>query len=62
MAASERDATPMLSSMDSPVDEQYDSQLRRFTSGTRSASISIPMNSVDYYDSENSFVGYTGPL
>ncbi|XP_071901936.1 probable cyclic nucleotide-gated ion channel 20, chloroplastic [Coffea arabica] len=62
MAASERDVTPMLSSMDSPVDEQYDSQLRRFTSGTRSASISIPMNSVDYYDSENSFVGYTGPL
>lgn len=62
MAASERDVTPMLSSMDSHVDEQYDSQLRRFTSTTRSASISIPMNSIEYYDSENSFVGYTGPL
>ncbi|KAL3529434.1 hypothetical protein ACH5RR_008756 [Cinchona calisaya] len=62
MAASERDVTTMLSSIHSEVDEQYDSQLRRFTSGTRSPSISIPMNSTENYDGKNSFVGYVGPL
>ncbi|KAL3512454.1 hypothetical protein ACH5RR_025171 [Cinchona calisaya] len=61
MDASERDVTPMLYSTDSQVHQQYDSQLQRFTSRTRSSSISA-MNSIEYYDRENVFVGYTGPL
>ncbi|KAK7822734.1 putative cyclic nucleotide-gated ion channel 20 [Quercus suber] len=42
-------------------DEHPDSRFQRFVS-TRSASISIPMNSLDSYDSETNLVGYTGPL
>ncbi|CAI9113296.1 OLC1v1013869C1 [Oldenlandia corymbosa var. corymbosa] len=62
MAASERDVTPMLSSTDLQSDEQDDSQFQKLTSRTRSASISIPMHSLDYYGSEQGFISHTGPL
>ncbi|XP_059645563.1 probable cyclic nucleotide-gated ion channel 20, chloroplastic isoform X4 [Cornus florida] len=62
MAASEKDVTPMLSGTYLQVDECEDSQLRKFVSTTRSASISIPMDSVESYGHENNLVGHTGPL
>ncbi|XP_027167460.1 probable cyclic nucleotide-gated ion channel 20, chloroplastic isoform X1 [Coffea eugenioides] len=47
----------MLSATDSQVDEQDGSQFCRLT--YRSASLSIPMNSTEFNDSENSLVGHS---
>lgn len=38
------------------------SNIQKVVSRTRSASISIPMVSMEQYERENSLVGYTGPL
>ena len=63
MAAFEKDDIPMLSNTHAQFsDEHPDSRFQRFASTSRSASISIPMNSLDSYDSETNLVGYTGPL
>ncbi|GMH03921.1 hypothetical protein Nepgr_005760 [Nepenthes gracilis] len=57
-----KDEVPMLlDSHPQLLDEQEGSQNRRFTSWTRSASMSIPMSSVPSYE-ENNLVGHTGPL
>ncbi|KAK9996715.1 hypothetical protein SO802_021401 [Lithocarpus litseifolius] len=62
MAGSENDDIPMLLDTHTQfLDEHPDSRFQRFVS-TRSASISIPTNSMDSYDSETNLVGYTGPL
>ncbi|KAF5469277.1 hypothetical protein F2P56_013362 [Juglans regia] len=61
MASFEKDDVPMLSDTNGhSLDDNADSQLRRYR--TRSASISIPMNSVESYESETNLVGHTGPL
>ncbi|XP_050255636.1 probable cyclic nucleotide-gated ion channel 20, chloroplastic isoform X3 [Quercus robur] len=63
MAVFEKDDIPMLSDTHAQFfDEHPDSRFQRFASTSRSASISIPMNSLDSYDSETNLVGYTGPL
>ncbi|KAL4632951.1 hypothetical protein ACB092_04G086900 [Castanea dentata] len=63
MAGFEKDDIPMLSDSHAQIfDEHPDSRFQRSASTTRSASISIPMNSLDSYDSETNLVGYTGPL
>lgn len=62
MAASEKDVVPMLSATDSQTDESTDNQYRRFSSRTRSASLSIPTNSMESYYTENALLGFTGPL
>ncbi|XP_019198131.1 PREDICTED: probable cyclic nucleotide-gated ion channel 20, chloroplastic isoform X2 [Ipomoea nil] len=63
MAASEKDVVPMLSATDSQTDESDDSRYRRrFSSSARSASLSIPANSMDSYYTENALLGFTGPL
>lgn len=63
MAGFEKDDKPMLSDTHAQsFDEHPDSRFQRSASTTRSASISIPMNSLDSYDSETNLVGYTGPL
>ncbi|XP_075662183.1 putative cyclic nucleotide-gated ion channel 20, chloroplastic isoform X2 [Castanea sativa] len=63
MAGYENDDIPMLLDTHAQfLDEHPDSRFQRFVSTTRSASISIPMNSMDSYDSETNLVGYTGPL
>ncbi|CAK9183574.1 unnamed protein product [Ilex paraguariensis] len=62
MATFEKDEVPMLSATYSQVDEDEDSQLRRFASRMRSASLTIPMNSMESYENENNLVGHTGPL
>ena len=62
MADHENDDIPMLLDTHAQfLDEHPDSRFQRFVS-TRSASISIPANSMDSYDSETNLVGYTGPL
>ncbi|XP_050255631.1 probable cyclic nucleotide-gated ion channel 20, chloroplastic isoform X3 [Quercus robur] len=62
MAGYENDDIPMLLDTHAQfLDEHPDSRFQRFVS-TRSASISIPTNSMDSYDSETNLVGYTGPL
>ncbi|TKY44890.1 cyclic nucleotide-gated ion channel 20 [Spatholobus suberectus] len=43
-------------------DEAVDSNFRRPVSRTRSASISIPMATLESYEKETSLVGHTGPL
>ncbi|KAM4106463.1 hypothetical protein ACB094_04G067200 [Castanea mollissima] len=63
MAGYENDDIPMLLDTHAQfLDEHPDSRFQRFVSTTRSASISIPMNSMDSYDNETNLVGYTGPL
>ncbi|XP_030938981.1 probable cyclic nucleotide-gated ion channel 20, chloroplastic isoform X2 [Quercus lobata] len=63
MAGFEKDDIPMLSDTHAQFfDEHPDSRFQRFASTTRGSSISIPMNSLDSYDSETNLVGYTGPL
>lgn len=62
MASFERDETPMLSATDSQVDMLDDSQFRRFTYRTRSASMSVPMHTVESSEDQSTFVGHTGPL
>ncbi|XP_040997564.1 probable cyclic nucleotide-gated ion channel 20, chloroplastic [Juglans microcarpa x Juglans regia] len=61
MASFAKDDVPMLSDTNGhSLDDNADSQLRRYR--TRSASISIPMNSVESYESETNLVAHTGPL
>jgi cyclic nucleotide gated channel len=63
MADFEKDDIPMLSNTNRQLlDEHADSRFQRFASTTRSASISIPTNSMESYESETNLVGYTGPL
>lgn len=63
MAGFEKDDIPMLSDTNGQSsDEHVDSQFRKLAYRTRSASISIPMNSMESYESESILVGHTGPL
>lgn len=63
MAGFEKDEVPMLSDTDLQLyDEHAKSKLQSFSSRTRSASLSIPLNSVDSFESRSNLVGYTGPL
>ncbi|BAU02618.1 hypothetical protein LR48_Vigan10g044700 [Vigna angularis] len=63
MARFEKDEVPMLSETRAQLsDELVDSNFRRLVSRTRSASISIPMASLESYEKETSLVGHTGPL
>ena len=61
MASSEKDEVLMQSDTQSQsLGWNMDSRFDAFVSRTQSASISIPMNSVDSYESETNLVGYTG--
>lgn len=63
MAGSEKDELPMLSGTHLQSSGEYvDSRLQTFASRARSASMSIPANSVEYYGTEANLVGHTGPL
>ncbi|XP_057952112.1 probable cyclic nucleotide-gated ion channel 20, chloroplastic isoform X2 [Malania oleifera] len=63
MGSFDRDEVPMLSDTHpNSLDESGNSELQRFASWTRSASISIPMNSLQSYGGVSSLVGHTGPL
>ncbi|KAF7822036.1 putative cyclic nucleotide-gated ion channel 20, chloroplastic isoform X1 [Senna tora] len=63
MAELEKDEVPMLSDTHKqPSDEPVDSNFQRLVSRTRSASISIPMSSMEPYERETNLVGHTGPL
>ncbi|KAG6673151.1 hypothetical protein I3842_16G097500 [Carya illinoinensis] len=63
MSGFEKDDIPMLSDTNGQfLDQHADSQFQRFAYRTRSASISIPMDSMESYASETNLVGYTGPL
>ncbi|KAL2578234.1 hypothetical protein GLYMA_16G218000v4 [Glycine max] len=63
MAHFEKDEVPMLSETHARLsDEVVDSNFRRLVSRTRSASISIPMASLESYEKETNLVGHTGPL
>ncbi|KAL8547797.1 hypothetical protein ACS0TY_007216 [Phlomoides rotata] len=61
MASSERDETPMLPVTYLHSDDQDESSRGRSTR-TRSASMSIPTNSLDSSEYEPNLVGFTGPL
>ncbi|KAK4479268.1 hypothetical protein RD792_014779 [Penstemon davidsonii] len=58
----EKDEMPMLSAAYFQSDDRNDSTSRGFSSRTRSASMSIPTNSLDSFEHENNLVGLTGPL
>ncbi|XP_045817192.1 probable cyclic nucleotide-gated ion channel 20, chloroplastic [Trifolium pratense] len=59
----DKDEIPMLSDTRTQrSDEPQDSTFRRNISRTRSASISIPMASLDPYERQPNLVGHTGPL
>ncbi|XP_020551310.1 probable cyclic nucleotide-gated ion channel 20, chloroplastic isoform X2 [Sesamum indicum] len=62
MDASERDEIPMLSATYFQADDPNDSTSRSFSTRTRSASMSIPMTSLDSSGTEHNLVGFTGPL
>ncbi|RDY01515.1 putative cyclic nucleotide-gated ion channel 20, chloroplastic, partial [Mucuna pruriens] len=63
MAHFEKDEVPMLSETRAQLsDEVEDSNFHRLVYRTRSASISIPMASLESYEKETSLVGHTGPL
>ncbi|KAL2548244.1 putative cyclic nucleotide-gated ion channel 20 [Forsythia ovata] len=62
MDASEKEEIPMLSTTYLQVYEGNESSASRFSSRTTSASMSIPVNSMDSSEYENNLVGYTGPL
>ncbi|KAL1318213.1 hypothetical protein HN51_070492 [Arachis hypogaea] len=63
MASFEKDEEPMLLETRGPrSDEHVDSNFRRLVTRTRSASMSIPMVSMESSDREATFVGHTGPL
>lgn len=63
MANFETNELPMLSETGAqPYDEPLDSKFRRLVTRTQSASISIPMNTMESYERETSLVGHTGPL
>ncbi|XWS60796.1 hypothetical protein CRYUN_Cryun07bG0068100 [Craigia yunnanensis] len=62
MACYDKDEVRMLSDTHPNSSENdQDSQFQTFISRTRSASISIPMNSIESYENTN-LVGHTGPL
>ncbi|RYR56901.1 hypothetical protein Ahy_A05g022641 isoform A [Arachis hypogaea] len=63
MASFEKDEEPMLlETRGLRSDEHVDSNFRRLVTRTRSASMSIPMVSMESSDREATFVGHTGPL
>ena len=63
MASCEKDKVPMLSdTYPKPSDEFLDSKFQRLVTRTRSASMSIPMSSMEPYERETNLVGHTGPL
>jgi len=63
MAGFEKDDIPMLSDTNGQSSHEHvDSQFQKLAYRTKSASISIPMNSVESYESETILVGHTGPL
>uniref|UniRef100_A0A0K8WML8 Cyclic nucleotide-gated channel 20-like n=1 Tax=Acacia koa TaxID=468172 RepID=A0A0K8WML8_ACAKO len=62
MADLEKDEVPMLLETKQPSVELVESKLQRLISRTRSASMSIPMSSMEPYERETSLVGHTGPL
>ncbi|KAL9372275.1 hypothetical protein Peur_034519 [Populus x canadensis] len=63
MADHEKDDVSMLPDTHPKlVDEEVDSRFSPFLSRTQSASISIPVNSMESYGFETNLVGYTGPL
>ncbi|XP_057446733.1 probable cyclic nucleotide-gated ion channel 20, chloroplastic [Lotus japonicus] len=63
MAQFDKDEVPMLSETRAQqFDELEDFNVRRFSSRTRSASMSIPMVSMEPYDTKPNLVGHTGPL
>lgn len=64
MAGYERDEVPMLSDTHPQLsDENVHLQFETFMSRTRSASVSIPMDSMDSsFEREASLVSHTGPL
>lgn len=63
MAGFEKDEAPMLpDSLPKSSDRNVDSRLQMFAARTRSASMSIPSNSMESYETEANLVGHTGPL
>lgn len=62
MDASERDEIPMLSTVYIQSDDLNNSTGRVFSNRTRSASMSIPLNSLESSEYEHNLVGFTGPL
>ncbi|KAF5187296.1 Cyclic nucleotide-gated ion channel [Thalictrum thalictroides] len=63
MAGAEKEEIPMLSHTQSQQSDEFlDVQPQRLSSRNRSASMSIPMHSMDSYDRESYFVSHTGPL
>ncbi|KAF3652922.1 putative cyclic nucleotide-gated ion channel 20, chloroplastic [Capsicum annuum] len=62
MGTFEKDEMPMLLPSYPQSDENDAFQNRRFAYRTRSASLSMPMSSMDSFGNDSSSVGYTGPL
>ncbi|CAH9132343.1 unnamed protein product, partial [Cuscuta epithymum] len=62
MDASQNDVTPMLSATYQSDEIDDASRYERFSYRARSASLSIPVNFMESYQTDNAFVGYTGPL
>lgn len=62
MSASERDEIPMLPAAYLQSYGGDDSGSRGLSTRTRSASMSVPSNSMDSTEYEHSLVGFTGPL
>ncbi|XP_075107929.1 putative cyclic nucleotide-gated ion channel 20, chloroplastic isoform X3 [Nicotiana tabacum] len=62
MGTSEIDEMPMLSPSYPQSNEIDGFQNQRFVYRTRSASLSMPMSSMDSFGDDSSFVGYNGPL
>ncbi|GLT55903.1 hypothetical protein SLA2020_289870 [Shorea laevis] len=60
MAGSDKDEIPML--LDTHQQRSNDNPDSRFISRTQSASVSIPTNSIESYESTPNFLGLTGPL
>ncbi|KAI4352044.1 hypothetical protein L6164_006332 [Bauhinia variegata] len=58
----EKDEVPMLSDTHPQLSDEHDSKLQKPVARTRSASISIPMNSTESYERANTLMGHTGPL
>ncbi|CAA2981001.1 probable cyclic nucleotide-gated ion channel 20, chloroplastic isoform X1 [Olea europaea subsp. europaea] len=61
MDASEKDEVPMLSAAQLLSNERNKTPIW-ISSRTRSASMSLPTNSMDYSEQGNNLVGFTGPL
>ncbi|XP_075482396.1 LOW QUALITY PROTEIN: putative cyclic nucleotide-gated ion channel 20, chloroplastic [Primulina tabacum] len=58
----EKEEIPMLSATYFHVDDNSSSTGRQFSTRTRSASMSLPMNSFDTSENVNNIMGFTGPL